>query len=68
MKDREEKESAKKMKEIIKELNKASLSNATGISYNRLRKFASGSIKKLSAEEKEKIYNYLLCLADKFKN
>lgn len=56
------------MKEIIKELNKASLSNATGISYNRLRKFASGSIKKLSAEEKEKIYNYLLCLADKFKN
>ena len=56
------------MREIIKDLNKATLSSATGISYSRLRKFSSGTVENLSPEEKEKIYNYLLSIADKFKN
>lgn len=55
------------MREIIKDLNKASLAAATGISYSRLRKFSTGIVQDLTPEEKEKIYNYLLSIADKFK-
>jgi len=32
------------MRDIIQELNKASLASATGISYSRLRKYASGIV------------------------
>lgn len=56
------------MREIIQELNKASLADATGISYSRLRKFATGLVQELTPEEREKIYIYLLSIADKFKN
>lgn len=56
------------MREIIQELNKASLADATGISYSRLRKFATGLVQDLTPEEREKIYTYLLSIADKFKN
>lgn len=56
------------MREIVKELNKATLSAATGISYSRLRKYSSGAVAELTPEEKEKIYLYLLSIADKFKN
>lgn len=55
------------MREVVKTLNKASLASATGISYSRLRKYSSGTIIDLSLDEKEKIYNYLLELANKFK-
>jgi len=55
------------MRDIIKELNKHSLSVATGVSYSRLRKFAVGQVKDLSDEEKESIYKYLLQLAEKAK-
>lgn len=56
------------MREIIKDLNKASLASATGISYSRLRKFSTGIVQTLTPEEREKIYYYLLSIADKFKN
>lgn len=55
------------MRDIIKELNKHSLSVATGISYNRLRKYAVGQVKDLSDEEKLSIYKYLIQLAEKVK-
>ena len=55
------------MRDIIKELNKHSLSIATGISYNRLRKYAVGQVKDLSDEEKLSIYKYLIQLAEKIK-
>jgi hypothetical protein len=55
------------MKEAIKKLNKASLSIDTGISYSRLRKFSTGTLKKLTNEECEQIYKYLIALANKFK-
>lgn len=48
------------MKEKIKELNKKSLADATGISYGRLRKFAAGQIKELTPEEIKLIHNYLM--------
>lgn len=56
------------MREAIKDLNKATLASATGISYGRLRKFSTGLVASLTPEEREKIYNYLLSIADKFKN
>lgn len=54
------------MREIIKQLNKHSISLATGISYNRLRKYAIGQIKELTQEEKYLIYRYLIELAEEF--
>lgn len=48
------------MKDKIKELNKKSLADATGISYGRLRKFAAGQIKELTSEEIKAIYDYLI--------
>ena len=56
------------MRNVIKSLNKATLAEATNISYSRLRKYASGAVNELTPEEKEKIYQYLLSLADKFKS
>lgn len=55
------------MREAIKELNKQTLSQATGISYGRLRKYATGIIKDLNDDEREKIYEYLIKVAEKFK-
>ena len=55
------------MREIIKQLNKATLAEATGISYGRLRKYSTGLVQKLTPEEIDKIHNYLLNMADKFK-
>jgi hypothetical protein len=54
------------MRDAINELNKNSISKATGISYGRLRKYASGLIKDLTPEEQEKIYQYLINLANRF--
>jgi hypothetical protein len=56
------------LRDAVKDLNKATLSDATGISYSRLRKYASGLIPELTTEERLKIYEYLLKMADKFKN
>ena len=55
------------MKDAINELNKHSIAEATGISYGRLRKYSSGLVKDLTPEEKEKIYKYLIELANRFK-
>ena len=55
------------MREIIQQLNKATLSSATGISHSRLRKYANGIVKQLTREECEKIRTYLLALAEAFK-
>lgn len=55
------------MRDAINELNKNSIAKATGISYGRLRKYASGLIKDLTTEEQDKIYKYLIKLADRFK-
>lgn len=54
------------MKEKIKELNKKSLADATGISYARLRKFAAGQIKELTSEEIRLIHDYLIESAEIF--
>lgn len=54
------------MRNIIKDLNKATLAKATGISYSRLRKYASGAVNELTPEERKLIYKYLLSIADKF--
>ena len=55
------------MRDAINELNKNSIAKATGISYERLRKVSSGLIKELRPEEQEKIYKYLIKLAERFK-
>jgi hypothetical protein len=55
-----------KMREIIRNLNKASLAIATGISYSRLRKYSSGLVKELTPDERAKIKKYLLSLAKQF--
>lgn len=55
------------MREIIQELNKHSLSSATDISYSRLRKYAAGTVSDLTPEECQKIYNYLIEIAQIFK-
>lgn len=54
------------MRDVINELNKHSIAKATGISYSRLRKFSSGLLKELRPEENEKIYKYLIEMANKF--
>lgn len=51
------------MRETIQNLNKATLSKATGISYSRLRKYASGILSSLTEEERKKIREYLVYLA-----
>ena len=55
------------MRDIIRDLNKHSLADATGISYSRLRKYATGLVKDLTPEEREKIYIYCVKVAEKFK-
>lgn len=55
------------MREIIQNLNKRALADATGISYRRLRSYSSGVLEKLTAEEIQKIYEYLVSIAEKFK-
>lgn len=54
------------MREVIQSLNKASLAAATGVSYSRLRKYASGIISSLTADERKKIREYLITLAHRF--
>jgi hypothetical protein len=56
------------MREVIKDLNKSTLATATGISYSRLRKYSTGVVGQLTPEEREKIYQYLILIAEKFKN
>lgn len=56
------------MREVIKNLNKRTVAEATGISYSRLRKYSAGILKDLTDEEREKIYNYLINIAENFKN
>ena len=55
------------MRDAIKDLNKHTLAEATGISYSKLRKYATGIVKDLTPEECEKIYLYLLGVAERFK-
>jgi hypothetical protein len=55
------------MRDAINELNKNSIAKATGISYSRLRKYASGLIRDLTKDECDKIYKYLITLATQFK-
>ena len=55
------------MKEIINNLNKHTLSTTTCIYYSRLRKYSAGEINSLTKEECQKIYNYLISIAEKFK-
>ena len=55
------------MKDVIKTLNKHTLSIATGISYNKLRKYSAGEINSLTKEEGQKICEYLVKIAEKFK-
>jgi hypothetical protein len=55
------------IKEIINTLNKHSLAEATGISYSRLRKYSAGAVAELTEEERQKIYEYLITIADAFK-
>ena len=55
------------MRGVIQNLNKSTLAEATGISYSRLRKFASGAVKELTPTEKEAIYLYLISIANRFK-
>lgn len=55
------------IKQIINDLNKRALAEATGISYSKLRKYSSGAINKLTSDEMEKIYEYLTSIALYFK-
>jgi hypothetical protein len=48
------------MRDVIKDLNKHTLAEATGISYSKLRKYATGIVRDLTPAECEKIYLYLL--------
>lgn len=54
------------MRDVIKNLNKRSLAETTGISYSRLRKYASNELKTLSQAEIQLIYNYLINLSQIF--
>lgn len=54
------------MKEVIQNLNKRALADATGISYRRLRSYSSGVLNKLTDEEIKKIHEYLMSIAEKF--
>jgi hypothetical protein len=56
------------MRDVIQNLNKSTLAEATGISYSRLRKFSAGVVKELMPEEKKAIYLYLINIANKFKD
>lgn len=47
------------MREVLRDLNKRAVSEGTGISYSRLRKFAAAQINELTEEEKESIARYL---------
>lgn len=51
------------MREVIKNLNKRAISDDTGISYSRLRKYAARQIKELTKEEKQAIAEYLETLS-----
>lgn len=55
------------MRDVIQNLNKSTLAEATGISYSRLRKFAAGVVKELTPEEKSAIYSYLITIANRFR-
>jgi hypothetical protein len=55
------------MREIIQNLNKHTLADATGISYSKLRKFSAGIVKDLTDAEKKAIYDYLINIANNFK-
>lgn len=55
------------MREIIQKLNKSTLAEDTGLSYGRLRKYASGVLNSLTEEEIKTIHDYLLKLAEKIK-
>lgn len=55
------------MRDAIKDLNKHTLAEATGISYSKLRKYATGLVKNLTPEERDKIYIYLVEVAERFK-
>lgn len=47
------------MREVIRDLNKRAVSEGTGISYSRLRKYAAAQIEELTREEREAIARYL---------
>lgn len=47
------------MREVIRDLNKRAVSEGTGISYSRLRKYAAAQIQELTKEEREAIARYL---------
>ena len=47
------------MREVIRDLNKRAVSEGTGISYSRLRKYAAAQIQELTREERESIAKYL---------
>lgn len=54
------------MREVLKSLNKRIVAEETGISYKRLRNYCSGAIQKLTKEEIQKIYKFLISLSEKF--
>jgi len=47
------------MREVIRNLNKRAVSEGTGISYSRLRKYAAAQIDELTKEERDAISAYL---------
>lgn len=55
------------MRQAIQDLNKKALADSTGISYSKLRKYASGAVKDLTPDEQQRIYNYLISIAARFK-
>lgn len=54
------------MREAIKNLNKRSIAEGTGISYSRLRKYASGELNSLSQNEIILIHDFLIKISNKF--
>lgn len=54
------------MRQTIQNINKRALAEATGISYSKLRKYASGSVQELTDTEKRAIYSYLISIAQIF--
>lgn len=54
------------MREILSSLNKRSISKYTDIPYDRLRKFTSGQIQKLTPREQNSIYLYLKSVTENF--
>ena len=56
------------MRKAIQDSNKKALADATGISYSKLRKYASGAVKNLTSDEQQKIYYYFISIAARFKN